>query len=103
MSEIGADEVRARLEAGERVALLDVREPEEFRRGHIPGAVLIPLGQLPRRLGELDPRQEWIVVCRSGRRSAQACRFLEANGFPRVRNMAGGMLRWRGRVAGGPS
>ncbi|MBN2909579.1 rhodanese-like domain-containing protein [Polycladomyces sp. WAk] len=77
----------------DRIGVLDVRKAEEWTKGHIPGAIHIPLDELPLRLGELDPNREWIVVCRSGNRSAKACAYLAERGF-RVRNMRGGMLAW---------
>ncbi len=91
-------EVQRRLQQGERLNLLDVREPHEFAQAHIPGARLIPLGQLKARLHELDPQEEYIVVCRSGNRSAIACRLLWEHGFTGARNLTGGMLAWRGPV-----
>lgn len=101
VAEISAEEVRSRLEAKRPLVILDVREPGEFANGHIPGARLIPLGQIQARLGELDPNRELIVVCRSGRRSAQAALSLARQGFSRVLNMTGGMLAWRGPVRQG--
>lgn len=95
-AEIRADEVLRRLEAGEKLTVIDVREPHEFARGHIPGAKLVPLGQIQARLGELDPEREIIVVCRSGHRSGIACRILGQQGFREARNLTGGMLQWRG-------
>lgn len=80
--------------AGERLQLVDVREPEEWKTGRIAGAVLIPLGDLPTRLGELDPARSVVTVCRSGVRSAVAADFLAAAGFADVRNLTGGMLAW---------
>jgi rhodanese-related sulfurtransferase len=73
--------------------LLDVRESEEWQAGHIEGAVHIPLGQLPTRLGELPPDGEIVVVCRSGARSAQAVAWLNQNGADAV-NLGGGMGAW---------
>lgn len=98
-AEIRADEVLRRLEAGEKLTVIDVREAHEFARGHIPGARHIPLGQLQARLGELDPAREIVVVCRSGHRSGIACRILAQHGFSDARNLIGGMLQWRGPVA----
>ncbi|HSW35262.1 MAG TPA: DsrE/DsrF/DrsH-like family protein, partial [Candidatus Limnocylindrales bacterium] len=72
------------------IMLLDVREPEEYTLGQIPGAVNIPLGQLRKRLGELDPEQEMIVYCAVGLRSYLASRILVHNGFNRIRNLSGG-------------
>jgi glyoxylase-like metal-dependent hydrolase (beta-lactamase superfamily II)/rhodanese-related sulfurtransferase len=84
-------------EHGRNVQLVDVREPVEFNDelGHIAGATLIPLGQLKDRLGELDKAQPVVAYCRSGARSARATQMLEQNGFKKVANLTGGMLRWR--------
>lgn len=81
------------------VQVVDVREPGEWTDalGHIPGAVLMPLGQLADRLTELDRNRPLVAVCRSGSRSAQACQRLSGAGFTQVANLAGGMLRWRGQ------
>ncbi len=87
-----AAEVKQRFDAGE-VALLDVREPEEWDAGHIPGAHWIPLGALQRRVGELDPAKEWICVCHLGQRSAMAAEFLQAQGL-QAGNLQGGMEAW---------
>ena len=74
--------------------LVDVREPDEVAAGTLPGAVNIPLGQLPGRLDELDPARPVVLLCRSGGRSTQAAEFLTAAGFDDVVNLAGGMLAW---------
>lgn len=74
--------------------LLDVREPEEWREGHVPGAVHIPLGSLGARYRELDPAQEIVTVCRSGNRSTTALKILNKAGFTRVHNLDGGMIAW---------
>jgi glyoxylase-like metal-dependent hydrolase (beta-lactamase superfamily II)/rhodanese-related sulfurtransferase len=80
-----------------RAQVLDVREPDEFTGslGHIAGAILIPLGSLNQRFSEMEKSKPVVVVCRSGARSAQATVMLKNAGFPRVANLAGGMLRWR--------
>ena len=77
--------------------LLDVREPDEFvgPLGHIEGSVLIPLGTLPERLGELSKDKPIVAICRSGARSAHAVNFLRQAGFTRLANLPGGMIRWR--------
>jgi sulfur dioxygenase len=90
------------------VQILDVREPEEFDGplGHIEGAILIPLGELASRAGELGRDLPIVAVCRAGSRSAQAVAILTQNGFTETANLAGGMLRWRAEarpVAGGAS
>jgi sulfur dioxygenase len=84
-------------EAGGRVQVIDVREPEEYNGplGHIRGAKLIPLAQLAARIGELEKDRPLVTVCRSGGRSAQAAVILGRAGFGDVANLAGGMLRWR--------
>jgi rhodanese-related sulfurtransferase len=85
-------EARARAQTG--ALLLDVREPAEWRTGHAPGAIHLPLGQLGARLAELPPDREIIAVCRSGSRSGIAAAQLRRAGFTQVRNMAGGMNAW---------
>ncbi len=77
--------------------VLDVREPDEFKSGHVLNAKLIPLGKLRDRLGELERYRDKpiIVVCRSGNRSATACALLGREGFAQVYNLAGGMMAWQ--------
>ncbi len=84
-------------ECGPEVQVVDVREPAEFNGslGHLRGARLIPLGELPQRLAELDRARPVVAVCRSGTRSAQAALILAKAGFADVANLGGGMLRWR--------
>ncbi|MDP9727105.1 rhodanese-like domain-containing protein [Alicyclobacillus tolerans] len=86
-------DVQQRLKNGEKLQIIDVREPSEVATGKIPGAKNIPLSQLPHRLNEIDQRKEAIMVCRSGGRSMQACQFLIGQGY-QVKNMMGGMLGW---------
>ena len=86
-------EVALRLNRGEKLYMLDVREPEEWAAGHLEGAKHIPLGQLTGRLHELDKSKEIIVICRSGNRSGLACELLSEKGFDVV-NMTGGMNNW---------
>lgn len=76
------------------VVILDVREDSEYNDGHIPGATLVPLGQIPNRLAEIPKDKTVIAVCRSGNRSNQATDFLRQQGFDNVHNMAGGMNAW---------
>ncbi len=92
--ELAPEALKAEMAAGAALVLLDVREPDEFRQGRLPDAVHIPLDDLAVRMGELDREREIVVYCRSGRRSAMACRWLRQAGFPRVRNLAGGILAW---------
>ncbi len=95
--EISAQELAERLQSGEVLNIVDVREDMEWEEGHIRGAKHIPLGQLPERCEELDPEQEWFVVCRSGGRSGLACELLSEAGY-KVVNMTGGLLAWRGEL-----
>ncbi len=95
-------------EVMDKVQLIDVREPAEYEGplGHIRSARLIPLGQLAQRIGEIDPGQPVVAVCRSGARSAQATVILQRAGVGDAANLAGGMLRWRAEgypVQGGGS
>ncbi|MFM9332261.1 rhodanese-like domain-containing protein [Paenibacillus mesotrionivorans] len=89
---ISADEVRQRLERGEALNLVDVREPEEVALGMLPGAIHIPLGELPYRHEEIPQADEVIFVCRSGSRSGRACDYLRHLGYRGLKNMEGGML-----------
>ena len=97
MKTITTSELQEKIEAGEAVNLIDVREVAEVEAGHIPGVTHIPLGLLEFRMHELDKKTPYIMVCRSGGRSGQATAFLESQGFD-VTNMSGGMLEWTGEV-----
>lgn len=77
------------------LTLVDVREPEEWREGHIAGAVHIPLGDLARRASEVDASKPVVTVCRSGRRSLDAVRLLEEAGISGSLSLAGGMIAWQ--------
>jgi len=92
--EITPVELKARLDRGDEVFLLDVREAHEFDICRIDGARLIPLGDLPHRVDELPDEVDVAVVCRSGVRSGRAVLFLRELGFPRAQNLTGGMLAW---------
>ena len=87
-------DLKARIDAGSAPLILDVREPSEAAICSIPGAVLIPLGELPRRLNELDRAGEIVVHCKSGGRSARAVALMREQGFTRTSNLAGGILNW---------
>ena len=93
MPEITPIELAERLKAGD-VDLIDVREPREWDIARIPGARLIPLGDFPSAIPSLDRTHDIVVHCRSGVRSGKAVRQLQAAGFTRVKNLAGGILRW---------
>ena len=77
------------------VMILDVREQDEWDAGHIPGAVFMPMGQVPNRLSEIPKDKTVIVQCRSGNRSSQVTDFLVQQGFTNVHNMAGGLNAWQ--------
>ena len=88
------EQLKARLDRLEAPFILDVREPQEYQICNIPGSTLIPLGELPARLQELEGRGEMIVHCKSGARSAKAVKLLREAGFAQARNLRGGILRW---------
>ncbi len=92
-AEISVNQASQKREQG--AFILDVREPSEWAQFHIPGATLIPLGDLPTRLSEVPADREVVVVCRSGNRSAQGRDILLNAGFTRVTSMAGGVTQWQ--------
>lgn len=97
MQTITAEELKSRIDAGEKINIVDVREPHENAEFNI-GGVLIPLGKI--QMMEVDQledlkNEELVVYCRSGNRSGQACMILETMGFTNVKNLTGGMLKWR--------
>ena len=91
-------EVKAKIDRGDPFVLIDVREPHEYQICKIPYAKLIPLGDLPKRVNELDSADEIVAHCKSGMRSAKAVDFLKQAGFRKVRNMKGGILAWSDKV-----
>jgi len=95
--EMQVEELKRRLDAGDDLFVLDVREPHEYQICNINGH-LIPLGDLPKRVNELDSSREIVAHCRSGVRSAKAVAFLQQSGFKKVHNLAGGILAWADRV-----
>jgi molybdopterin/thiamine biosynthesis adenylyltransferase/rhodanese-related sulfurtransferase len=95
--EMTAREVKARLDHGDDLFILDVREPHEYQICNLNGK-LIPLGELPRRAHELDSSREMVVHCRSGKRSAEAIQFLQKAGFKKLWNLKGGVLAWADEV-----
>jgi adenylyltransferase/sulfurtransferase len=98
--EITPTELKERLDRGDRVTVVDVREPWEWEIGNLGahGARLIPLNDLPSRMDELNPEDEIVMQCRSGARSARAAEFLLGQGFAKVSNLEGGILRWSDEV-----
>lgn len=97
MKTITVEEVKTRMDTGEKLNILDVREPNENSEFNIGGS-LVPLGKIQSM--QLDDIEDWkneeiIIYCRSGNRSGQACLILESAGFTNVKNLTGGMLEWR--------
>jgi rhodanese-related sulfurtransferase len=90
---LNAAQLSEKLKNGKQPLILDVRQPEEYRKGHIAGAKLIPLGDLPRKMGSLPKNREIVCVCASGSRSSSATRALVDAGY-NAQNMKGGMLTW---------
>ncbi len=82
------------MEQGDKAVLLDVREPWEYEQVHVEGARHIPMGQIPDRLGELDPKARYVVICHHGSRSQQVAQFLMSKGYGQVANLAGGIDAW---------
>ena len=102
MNNITVEELKKRLDAGEELHIVDVREPHENAEFNI-GGVLIPLGKIQSmQIDEIEDLKEKEVICycRSGNRSGQACMFLDAMGFKNTKNLVGGMLAWQEKVGG---
>lgn len=99
MNEITATELKSRMDAGENVQLIDVRQPHESEYAKIPGAKLIPMGEIMTRLDELDPAREAIIHCHMGGRSARVIEALERSGYEgKLTNLAGGITAWSHEV-----
>src|SRR5437870_3517910 len=96
--ETTVEELKRRLDSGEKLFVLDVRNPEEYQICRIPGSTLIPLPQLPQRFQELDKDREIVVHCNSGMRSLKAQQFLRGQGFETTKNLKGGILAWADRI-----
>ncbi|HEY3731570.1 MAG TPA: rhodanese-like domain-containing protein [Steroidobacteraceae bacterium] len=92
--ELDPQQLKARLDAGEALRLLDVREPWEYAIARLPDSIHMPLGQVPARWRELDRDVPIVVVCKAGSRSRRAAQFLAAQGFGQVANLAGGIDAW---------
>lgn len=96
--EISSTELKKRLAGDNPPAVIDVREPYEFRQGHIPNATMIPLGQLQSKVGSLDHSKSYVLVCLSGSRSRQACGLFAQAGLEQIANLSGGMGSWDGKI-----
>jgi adenylyltransferase/sulfurtransferase len=97
-TDITSVELKQRLDRGDKLTIVDVREPNEYEINRIQGSTLIPLGDVPRRYTELNPGDEIVVQCKMGGRSAKAADFLRSVGFTRVLNLKGGILDWIDKV-----
>ena len=97
MKSMTTDDLLNLLDANEDLHIIDVREDFEVEHGMIPGAINIPLGEVPARTAELDQSKAYIVVCKGGVRSANACEYLAEQGFD-VTNLEGGMLAYDGEL-----
>ena len=91
---ISVRELKDRLDRGDKIFLLDVREPHEFSMAKIEGSVLVPLGTLPYSLSQLNANEEIVALCHKGMRSADAVGFLLQQGFNNVKNLVGGIEAW---------
>ena len=100
MQTINVEELKSRLDNGEKLHVIDVREPHEYEEYNI-GGKLIPLGQIQTmQVDEIEnlKEEELIIHCRSGKRSAMACQILETMGFSNTKNLEGGMLDWQEKI-----
>ena len=95
--DVSVDEA-LRLWQNKEAILIDVRTPAEYRDGHIPGVVNIPLDELEKRMGEVPKDKKVVLICRTGNRSAQGTKLLRSKGFNNVYNSTGGMTTWKGPV-----
>ncbi len=99
MQEITASELKSRLDAGDDIQLIDVRQPDEYAFAKIDGAKLIPLGEIISRMSELDETRETVVHCKMGGRSARAIEVLQASGYTgSLANLVGGITAWSNDV-----
>jgi adenylyltransferase/sulfurtransferase len=97
-TEITAVDLKKRLDRGDKLTIVDVREPHEYQINRINGSLLIPLGDIPKRYVELDPNDELVMQCKVGGRSAKAADFLRSKGYNKVLNLTGGILDWIDKV-----
>lgn len=99
IEEISATELKSRMDTGDDIQLIDVRQPDEWAFARIEGAKLIPLGEILNRMGELDENREVVLQCKSGMRSARAVDALQRAGYKgRLKNLRGGITAWSNEV-----
>ncbi|MEJ7860584.1 MAG: rhodanese-like domain-containing protein [Pyrinomonadaceae bacterium] len=99
MDETTASELKQKLDNGESIQLIDVRQPDEYDFAKIKGAKLIPLGDIIRRMDEIDDSKETVIHCKAGGRSAKAIEFLQKAGFKgKLSNLKGGITAWSNEV-----
>jgi adenylyltransferase/sulfurtransferase len=99
MQDITATELKQRLDAGDDIQLIDVRQSDEYAFARIPGAKLIPLGEIISRMGEIDDARETVIHCKMGGRSARAIEALQRSGFKgELKNLRGGITAWSNEV-----
>jgi len=96
IQEVEVTELAELKESGDAFRVIDIRQPAELNAGIIPGAEALPMHLIPLRINELKRDEKLIMVCRSGARSAQACMFLQQQGYENVYNLRGGMIAWSG-------
>ncbi len=101
MRQFTPSELDAHLRSGGEPVLLDVREPWEYELARLPGAHLLPMGEIMNRMAELDPAAETVVICHHGVRSRQVGHLLESRGFTNIINLRGGVDAWANEVDGG--
>ena len=99
IEEISATDLKRRMDEGEDIQLIDVRQPDEWNFARINGAKLIPLGEILNRMNELDPNRETVIHCKMGGRSARAIAALQRAGFKgELKNLKGGITAWSNEV-----
>ena len=99
MQEITASELKALIDSGANIQIIDVRQPDEYAFAKINGSKLIPLGEIMNRMGEIDAERETVIHCKMGGRSARAIEFLEHAGFKgSLKNLVGGITAWSNEV-----
>lgn len=92
--DLSPEDAQRALAGDPTLRILDVRTEPEHRSHHLPGATLIPIQELEQRIDELDPAENWLVLCEHGRRSVYACHFLVQMGFTQLTNLRGGIAHW---------